>query len=177
MKKIFGLIFAMSCTGAFAVNPDSDLGREYMDGAMEECVETMMEQNITLGVASDYCKCIFTKALPNLSVDQITEYYNHGREIEAVMEQSAKECVKVLIADSESSAKDYIIKSNIAQCVQGAMASGAKLGIASEYCKCAVNKMFENLSIEQMAEYYNYGREIEDLASGAAKECVKLLVK
>jgi hypothetical protein len=177
MKKIFALFIMMACTGAFAVSPDSEIGREFVDSAMEECVDSMVEDGAGLGMASDYCNCVLLKVVSELSVEQITEYYKHGRTIEQLMELSAKECVGILLDSPDSDTKEQIISAITEQCVESAMESGAGLGIASEYCKCAANKMFENLSIEQITEYYNHGREIEDQLKVLTKECVELLGK
>ena len=96
MKKIFALFIMMACTGAFAVSPDSEIGREFVDSAMEECVDGMVEDGAGLGMASDYCNCVLLKVVSELSVEQITEYYNHGREIEDQLNVLTKECVELL---------------------------------------------------------------------------------
>lgn len=177
MKKIFTLVGIMACTGAFAVNPDSEIGREFVDSAMEECVDGMIEEDVGLGIASEYCNCVLLKVVSELSVDQITEYYKHGHTIEKLTENSAKECVNVLMDSPDSNAREQIISAATEQCVDDAMKSGTRLGVASEYCKCVVNKTFENLSIEQMTEYYKHGREIENQINTSAKECIELLGK
>ena len=177
MKKIFVLLATLSCGGAFAVNPDSEIGRIFIDSAMEECVDGMVEEGVGLGVASDYCNCLLPRVVTELSVEQITEYYKHGRTIEQLAENSAKECVNILLNDPDSNAKEQMISGAVEQCVDGALESGVGLGVASEYCKCTVNKMFERLSIEQMAEYYKHGHEIESQMNVSVQECIELLGK
>jgi len=92
MKKIFVLFATVYCFGAFAVNPDSEIGRNFMESAMPECVDSVLNEGIGLGIASEYCKCVSNKIFEKLTIEQITEYYNNGREIEDV----AKECMQLL---------------------------------------------------------------------------------
>lgn len=169
MKKIFVLLTIMLCSSAFAVNPDSEIGRSFIQSGMSECVETAMQSGVGLGVASDYCKCTLNKTLIELSMEQLSEYYQHGREIETIMERNAKECMATLLKQTDS--KEQLISMITEGCVEGAVNSGARIGLASEYCKCVSEKMIEKLTVEQIMEYYNNGREIEDLA----KECIWML--
>ncbi|MBQ0013432.1 MAG: hypothetical protein KBS86_02595 [Proteobacteria bacterium] len=169
MKKIFLLLTTIYCNCAFAINLDSEIGQDFMQSAMIGCVDSAIESGISLGTASDYCNCAVTKTTTELSFEQVSEYYKYGREIENIMNKNIMECLSTLLDQPDS--KDEIISGITEQCVISAVSSGARIGLASEYCKCVSEKMLNELTLEQITEYYNNGREIEKFT----QECMWML--
>ena len=155
-----------------AINPDSEIGREFVSAGMQECVDTCMEDyGAGFGVASEYCRCALNDVVQNLSVEQIVRYYDYGYEIDKLMNVAAEKCLGVLLADPDS--KKQYLSIMMEQCVEGAIDSGVGIGLASEYCKCVTKKIIDNMSVEQLMEYYNHGVEIEELQT----ECLMELMQ
>ena len=96
MKKLFALSLIFATSAAFAINPESPIGQEFIEAAMEGCMEEAVDSGLGFGLASEYCYCALVKTTEKLTLEQITEYYKHGREIEKIMEKAAKDCMKKL---------------------------------------------------------------------------------
>jgi hypothetical protein len=96
MKRIFALSLVFATSTAFAINPESPIGQEFIEAGMEGCIEEAVDSGLGFGLASEYCYCALVKTAEELSLEQITEYYKHGREIEKIMDKAAKDCIKSL---------------------------------------------------------------------------------
>lgn len=102
MKKlltIFGLVIATQ--SAFAINPDSPMGKTWVREANFACVKEMVIEDIwAVEFATKYCDCTLRKFVSEMSVKELQLYGDDDPKMEAkankMIEKFGEECLEAL---------------------------------------------------------------------------------
>lgn len=102
MKKlltIFGLVIATQ--SAFAINPDSPMGKTWLRKANFVCVKNLVTKDIwSIDFATKFCDCTLRKFVSEMSVKELELYANDDPEVEAkadkLNDKFSDECIEAL---------------------------------------------------------------------------------
>ena len=102
MKKlltIFGLVIATQ--SAFAINPDSPMGKTWVRKARFICTKGMVVEDIwSIDFATKYCDCTMRKFVSEMSVKELQLYGDDDPEMEVkankMIEKFGEECLEAL---------------------------------------------------------------------------------
>lgn len=102
MKKIltiFGLIIVTN--SAFAINPDSPMGKSWLHRANFSCVKDLVYNDVwTIEFATKYCNCTMRKFVSEMSLKELEMYGEDDPVIEVkaneLINKFSEECAEEL---------------------------------------------------------------------------------
>lgn len=98
MKKLLFLIGYLTIQSVFAMDINSQDGREITAAAYAQCIETLInEYNADADLSVPICKCMVNEIVENMSQSEIYEMRNNGNEqikkkFRVLREQAAVKC-------------------------------------------------------------------------------------